>query len=196
VDAKQQAYAHSSLSLACYFPPFIKALGSLMKILRICLFLWIFALPQIANSNSYERYEDLVKGKKPSEAWILGANKLVEYMYVNSESACRFMSEMSSSIKLEGMVNFFKAQNGFDTLGLGEDILPPEFAYLACIKGRLFANKPPESMRSQKVTDRNILDEQVVGNVAIVKAKFVDGSVKSMQLFFENEVWKVNGIIP
>ena len=26
MDAKQQACAHSSLSLACYFPPFIKAL--------------------------------------------------------------------------------------------------------------------------------------------------------------------------
>ena len=28
MDAKQQACAHSSLSLACYFPPFIKALGN------------------------------------------------------------------------------------------------------------------------------------------------------------------------
>jgi len=36
----------------------------------------------------------------------------------------------------------------------------------------------------------------VNGNTAIVKAKFVDGSVKSMRLDFENEVWKLNGIIP
>ena len=46
MDAKQQAYAHSSLSLACYFPPFIKALGYIkvefmdwnyLIILAICL---------------------------------------------------------------------------------------------------------------------------------------------------------------
>ena len=42
MDVKKQACAHSSLSLACYFPPFIKAIhhGRLMrKILALTLFL-------------------------------------------------------------------------------------------------------------------------------------------------------------
>jgi len=153
-------------------------------------------MPQIAHSNSYERYEVLVKGKKPSEAWILGANKLIEYMFIGPESACQFMSEMSSSVKLQGMVNFFKDQGGYEILGLAENLRPSEFAYQACIKGGLFVNRPPESMRTKKVTAENVLKEEIDGNTAIVTAKFVDGSVKSMQLYFENEVWKVNGIIP
>ena len=167
-----------------------------MKILRSCIFLLVFSIPPIAQSNSYERYEVLVKGKKPSEAWVLGANKLTEYVFIGPESACRFMSEMSSSVKLQAMVNLFKDQDGYETLGLGENLRPSEIAYQACIKSGLFANRPPESMRTKKVTAENVLKEEVNGNTAIVKAKFVDGSVKSVRLDFENEVWKLNGIIP
>jgi len=50
MDAKQQACAHSSLSLACYFPPFIKALGfmkylaSIYKSASFVATLWCISL--------------------------------------------------------------------------------------------------------------------------------------------------------
>lgn len=167
-----------------------------MNILRSILFLLVISLSFYVKSNTYQSYESLAQGLGPSEAWMMGANKLIEYIFVGPESACRFMSEMSASIKLESMLHFLKQQEEFENLGFDESVQLTEFAYVACIKGGLFSRKPPMSMADKKVTSDNVISEKIDGNSAVVNARFEDGDVKKMHLIFEGGVWKINGIIP
>ncbi len=167
-----------------------------MNICRSFLFLLVISHSSHVKSNTYQSYETLAQGLSPSEAWMMGANKLVEYMFVGPESACQFMSEMSASIKLESLLHSFKQQEEFESLAFDEKLQLKEFAYEVCIEGGLFARKPPRSMADKTVTSESVIDEIIEGNSAIVKAKFADGSFKTMHLIFEDGVWKIDGIIP
>ena len=76
MDAKQQACAHSSLSLACYFPPFIKALcvpGRTVKNLSILSLMLAIVLVLLADFGfEQNRAESIVTriiiGLNPLEA--------------------------------------------------------------------------------------------------------------------------------
>jgi hypothetical protein len=68
MDAKQQACAHSSLSLACYFSPFIKALCFFMNELLTNLEKWKDSKSRIFEAEGYvvtitEELGDSVKAR-------------------------------------------------------------------------------------------------------------------------------------
>ena len=128
-----------------------------MWIYKSLFFLSVLLLSQIVKANTELSYSHLVKGLGPSDAWVLGANTLVEHILVGPESACRFMTQMSASTKLEMMYTLFNKQKKIKDVESEKQVSHNEFAYSACVKSGLFAKKIPEQVTQIKVTNINIL---------------------------------------
>lgn len=158
--------------------------------------LLILLLSLFSSASNGKSYKELVKGLGPAESWLVGANELLDLMFVGPQEACLLMSQMSSSTKLRQMLDFFKNQRGFESLGFDEPEGLQAFGYKACVAGGLFSKKPPKETASLRVSKEQVIEERVDGKLAIVKARFADGTIKQMLLVFEDGVWKTDGIVP
>lgn len=167
-----------------------------MKNLAILLFIFI-AFLSLAEER-YISYEELTLGMKPSESYVTGANKLIEYASFNETYACKFMVSLTYSAHLKKLHDVakehYKQQKTNGQLTETEitkllSISDEEMMFNTCIEMNL-ANEATNARASMD----NISKELVQETKAFFRSKLPDGTVKTVLMKKEKNVWKVAAI--
>jgi len=167
-----------------------------MKHLFILLFIFI-AFVSLAEEK-FISYEELTLGMKPSESYVIGANKLIEYASFNETYACKFMVSLTYNAHLKKMrevaKEYYQKQKLNGQLTEAEvtkllSITDEEMMFNTCIEMNL-ANEATNDRASMD----NISKELVQETKAFFRAKYPDGTVKTVLMKKEKSVWKVAAI--
>ena len=134
---------------------------------------------------------------KPSESYVIGANKLIEYASFNETYACKFMVSLTYNAhlkKCEVAKEYYQKQKLNGQLTEAEvtkllSITDEEMMFNTCIEMNL-ANEATNDRASMD----NISKELVQETKAFFRAKYPDGTVKTVLMKKEKSVWKVAAI--
>lgn len=145
--------------------------------------------------EKYISYEELTFGMKPSESYVAGANKLIEYASFNENYACKFMVSLTYNDHLKRMrevaKEYYQKQklNGQLTDVEVDNLLSisdEEIMFNTCMEMNL-ANEATNVRASMD----NISKELVQETKAFFRSKYPDGTVKTVLMKKEKSVWKV-----
>ena len=167
-----------------------------MKYLSILLFIFI-AFVSLAEEK-YISYEELTLGMKPSESYVIGANKLIEYASFNETYACKFMVSLTYNAHLKKMREV--AKEHYQKQKLNGQLTEAEVTKLLSISDEemMFNTCIEMNLANEATNDRasmdNISKELVQETKAFFRSKYPDGTIKTVLMKKETRVWKVAAI--
>ena len=167
-----------------------------MKILSILIFTMLSFVA--VGKEEYISYKELTRGMKPSEAYVAGANKFIDYLSVNEIYACKFMVGFTYSAHLKKMREILRADlkerqdKGELTSVQTQKILSAsdqDIMFNICVEMGVGSEAT-----SERASLDNISKELIKETKAFFRAKFPDGSERTVLMKKEDEVWKVAAI--
>jgi hypothetical protein len=165
---------------------------------HLSILLSIFTAFASVAEEKYISYEELTLGMKPSEAYVAGANKLIEYASFNEDYACKFMVSLTYDAHLNKMREV--AKEHYKTQKSNGQITEAEVAKLLSISDEemMFNTCKEMNLANESINTRasldNISKELVQETKAFFRAKYPDGKVRTVLMKKEKSVWKVAAI--